>query len=237
MALPPLRHNPRHGASARGSVGSSVVWDEATRAARRSALGRSAGDDDAELAALVQGAVARTVQRRGEGLPATQRDELAAGLQTRIMALLGDDAEPARAPANGTAAIALDPAVESRLRAELESIGAGVGGMNTVRERIVGLVLQAAQSEVGEAVADGTRLKLRQIDVLERRIAKLEGSLERTRSAVTRVASTEAVDQGLSSFYRTVQGLAECDALIEVKREMLVRIYRANLVLQKRRPG
>ena len=138
MALPPLRHNPRLGASARGSVGSSVVWDEATRAARRSALGRSAGDDDAELAALVQGAVARTVQRRGEGLPAAQRDELAAGLQTRIMALLGDDAEPAHAPANGTAAIALDPAVESRLRAELESIGAGVGGMNTVRERIVG---------------------------------------------------------------------------------------------------
>ena len=74
---------------------------------------------------------------------------------------------------------------------------------------------------------------VRRIDMLERRLAKLTKSLETTEQELKRVASMKAVDTGLSSIYRDVQGIDAGDSQRERKKELMADIFEANLALQK----
>ncbi len=71
-----------------------------------------------------------------------------------------------------------------------------------------------------------------QVDLLERRVRKLTDNLGVTEHELKRVASAKNIDLGVSSIYRTVQGLDAGDANAEQKREMLKNIFEANLELQ-----
>jgi Mrp family chromosome partitioning ATPase len=72
-----------------------------------------------------------------------------------------------------------------------------------------------------------------QIDVLERRIAKLTSLLEKTELTLRHIAALKDVDPGIASIYRGVQGLSpEADALAS-KRELLQKIFQANLELKQ----
>lgn len=73
----------------------------------------------------------------------------------------------------------------------------------------------------------------RQIAKLERRVRKLSDSLGVTEEELQRVAAMKSIDLGVSSIYRTVQGLASEDAQAEAKGEMLKNIFEANLALQR----
>jgi vacuolar-type H+-ATPase subunit I/STV1 len=70
------------------------------------------------------------------------------------------------------------------------------------------------------------------IDALERRVAKLTESLGLTEAELKRVAQMKSIDLGVSSIYRTVQGLSVEDAEAEVKREMLKNIFESNMALR-----
>jgi hypothetical protein len=59
-------------------------------------------------------------------------------------------------------------------------------------------------------------------------------SLRAARDLRQRLGTMRDHDPGIASIYRTVQGLAEVDALREMKREMLTEIFQANLALQAR---
>lgn len=71
-----------------------------------------------------------------------------------------------------------------------------------------------------------------QIEVLERRVAKLTDSLGLTENALNKVASMKNIDLGVSSIYRTVQGLNPEDGQADQKKAMLTSIFEANLELQ-----
>lgn len=73
----------------------------------------------------------------------------------------------------------------------------------------------------------------RQIDVLERRIAKLSGLLERTELALQHIAALKDVDPGIASIYRGVQGLSADAVALASKRDLLEQIFRANLELKQ----
>jgi len=74
----------------------------------------------------------------------------------------------------------------------------------------------------------------REVDLLERRIAKLSRSLEVTEEELRQMALLKDVDQGVSSIYREVQGLS-ADAHDRERREaMMSSIFEANLELQDR---
>jgi hypothetical protein len=70
------------------------------------------------------------------------------------------------------------------------------------------------------------------IENLERRITKLTNSLGATEAELLRVASMKDIDLGVSSIYRTVQGLKGEDEGIEAKKEMLKNIFDANVALR-----
>lgn len=72
----------------------------------------------------------------------------------------------------------------------------------------------------------------RQIDILERRVAKLSNLLGLAEEELRRVAKMKNIDLGIASIYRTVQGLDDHDGQFERKKEMMTSIFEANVKLQ-----
>jgi GGDEF domain-containing protein len=68
-------------------------------------------------------------------------------------------------------------------------------------------------------------------DNLERRVRKLTDLLDVTEAELKRVAAMKNVDTGISSIYRSVQGIGDDDNNAEVKRELMKSIFEANLAL------
>jgi GGDEF domain-containing protein len=73
----------------------------------------------------------------------------------------------------------------------------------------------------------------KQVDMLERRVNKLTESLGVTESELKRIAALKNIDLGISSIYRTVQGISDDDSLAEQKKELLKDIFEANLELRE----
>ena len=71
-----------------------------------------------------------------------------------------------------------------------------------------------------------------QIELLQRRLDKLRRLLELRESELGRLAAAGEIEPGLASIYRTVQGLEGDDETVRRKREMMARIFDANLQLQ-----
>jgi len=76
----------------------------------------------------------------------------------------------------------------------------------------------------------------RKIDILERRISKLTDKLGTTEEQLQNVLRSKNIDPGLASIYSTVQGLSADEASGELKRELMSKIFEANLELRRKRP-
>lgn len=91
----------------------------------------------------------------------------------------------------------------------------------------------AAPAHSGPATPEEILEKERQIELLERRIAKLTKELGLTSEELQRVALLKGVDFGLPSIYKTVQGLSAGEAEFERKKAMMLTILEANLALKR----
>jgi hypothetical protein len=89
------------------------------------------------------------------------------------------------------------------------------------RDRFLG-VLKKDQSE--------------KVEVLEKRILKLNKALSDTEAALRHVSQLKAGDPGIASIYDSIQGLSAHDLFYEKKKEVLELIFQENLELQKQRP-
>jgi len=67
------------------------------------------------------------------------------------------------------------------------------------------------------------------VELLERRIAKLTALLAQAEANLRRIAAAKSIDPGVASIYRGVQGLSEEDAALDLKRNLMQRIFQANL--------
>jgi diguanylate cyclase (GGDEF)-like protein len=76
----------------------------------------------------------------------------------------------------------------------------------------------------------------RQVELLERRLTKVSDSLEETESVLRRSAAAGAPDTGVASIYRSVQGLADVEDDLVLKKEMMSKIFEANLELHNQLP-
>jgi diguanylate cyclase (GGDEF)-like protein len=74
-----------------------------------------------------------------------------------------------------------------------------------------------------------------QVELLQRRLAKLTESLGLTEQELARVRRMKAVDSGIESVYRDVQGLGADGEQSEIKRELMAKIFEANLDLKQRK--
>ena len=88
----------------------------------------------------------------------------------------------------------------------------------------------AALRELAELVTQiqGGEVSAQGVALYERRISKLTRSLERLERELSGM-SPHALDEGVASIYRTVQGLSQSDAMHVAKREMMNDIFQANL--------
>lgn len=73
----------------------------------------------------------------------------------------------------------------------------------------------------------------REIDLLERRIAKLTQLLEQTEAELRRIAKLKNIDLGLASVHRGVQGLSAEEDALAFKRSLMREIFQANQELQR----
>ncbi len=126
---------------------------------------------------------------------------------------------------------------KSEVLDKIQALFAGV----TRTDEIVALekqVLKLAAHELYEerhkAVQAQVAEHRRLIDQLERRIAKLTEILGVTEEELKRVMAMKAIDSGVASIFRTVQGLSGSDQQSETKKAMMGEIFKANLAFQKR---
>ncbi len=254
--------------SARGSIGSARIWDEATRAARRREaveLAPVAGSDPAaaplaaRLIPLVFQAVQSALDERLPGAEPGQRVELALELQARILAWLAlatpsaagaQVPAPEPAPSRAEVTVGVGPALEAappnapdpeppggalgrRLQERLLGIGGPALERADFRQRLILLVLRSIQAAAPAQPASPEEAE--QLDLLRRRLSKLERALEEARAALAKVSTLESVDPGIASIYRTVQGLDANDPRSGGKRQVLELLFQANLEFQKSR--
>ncbi len=85
-------------------------------------------------------------------------------------------------------------------------------------------------SAPAEAAGDG------KVDVqrLERRLAKVSALLAMREDELQKLVANGAEDLGLASIYDQVQGLQDDEPDLERKRELMSRIFEANVELQRR---
>lgn len=106
--------------------------------------------------------------------------------------------------------------------------------LQLLEKEIIALAAKELNEERQRAVQAQAVENQRQIDMLERRIAKLTEILGVTEDELKRVMAMKNIDPGVASIYRTVQGLSVDDAQAEAKAVMMADIFKANFALQKR---
>ncbi|MFN0207184.1 MAG: hypothetical protein ACKVS6_12845 [Planctomycetota bacterium] len=87
--------------------------------------------------------------------------------------------------------------------------------------------------ERADAAARAAAEQKGRIEQLERRLRKLNETLERTESELESALQNQDREEGAASIFKTVQGLRATAKDFERKREMLSDIFNKNLTLQK----
>ncbi|MBL8862686.1 MAG: hypothetical protein JNK02_11825 [Planctomycetes bacterium] len=100
--------------------------------------------------------------------------------------------------------------------------------------RVVELAVAELYEERKKAVAAQMREHARQVDMLERRIAKLTSVIGVTEEELRRVMELKMVDPGVASIFKTVQGLRADDPQAQAKKAMMSTIFEQNLAFQKK---
>jgi len=113
-------------------------------------------------------------------------------------------------------------ALLQHLRSELPELDR-LPGLRPLVER---LVLSALHKSSRTGVSPDMKL-------LRRRAQKLVEALRSMRSEMQRVSQLTPTEEGISSVYRSVQGLASNASQAKAKRGMLEEIFRANLELHR----
>lgn len=127
-----------------------------------------------------------------------------------------------------------EPLVQAKIRELFQLVGSRTSGTDRVEHELIEMALARMESEKRAALLERSRAHEREIELLERRISKLLGLLGVSERELERLASAPgAADTGLASIYRTVQGLAPNAYQADKKREMLMKIFDANLELRK----
>lgn len=106
-------------------------------------------------------------------------------------------------------------------------------GLVSVQEQLIALALSGLRSERALAMNTSSTEYQDRIKNLERRLAKLSRTLGMTEEELKRVMRLKNIDPGMASIYREVQGLSADDDNVELKQELMSKIFEANLELRR----
>jgi len=152
-----------------------------------------------------------------------ERRDVILAEQARLEAELDQRFDPER---NELAAI---------MRQRFADAGLDAPDHRALLEELIGLVMDELRRVQAQLLELHKAQHQNELDIAERRISKLAASLKATERNLRKLAESKGFDPGLASIYREVQGLSEEDALAELKREMLSKIFEANLKLREQR--
>ncbi|MBL4770081.1 MAG: diguanylate cyclase [Planctomycetes bacterium] len=126
-------------------------------------------------------------------------------------------------------------------RDRLEELVAKDGNLELAASKLAEEILSRAMREAQaaepkmEVLPDNKEQNYqREIDNLQRRIAKLTNSLGVTEGEIARLRSSPDVEAGVASLYRNVQGLSTVDVRAELKKDLMSAIFEANLDLKRK---
>ena len=105
-----------------------------------------------------------------------------------------------------------------------------------VQPREPELTVERAIEKVRRAGAwpSSDRETARRVEILERRLAKLNLALEDRETLIQRLLAEGVTDEGVASIFQDVQGLSPEDAQYQTKRGLMDAIFKANVELQER---
>lgn len=112
---------------------------------------------------------------------------------------------------------------------------ADAGMVARIERQITAQLLAELRERTGVRPADDDEEASRRIELLERRIAKLTGQLGMTEEQLQNVLRMKNIDPGMASIYSSVQGLSPDEARTELKRELMSKIFQANVELRQQR--
>ena len=195
------------------------------------ALARAAGGDRWMRGEQVADEVDQLRRELDELRAALQRQDAAVGEARRLDALLARSARE-----NGDAALLERP--EDRLLAERLAGLLAAGGLDgsdggRLQQALIAAALRGVHEERRRASDRELAENRFELDTLRRRVAKLTRTLGATEEELRRVIALQAVDPGVASVYRTVQGLSLGAADAEGRIQMLTRIFEANVDLRR----
>ena len=124
----------------------------------------------------------------------------------------------------------LERLLSEKVAEMFHSMGREVPDFHGHEKEVLELAVSRMEEERAALVADHQR----KYDMLERRLAKLAGNLEMTEAELRATMARKNIDPGVASIYRTVQGLSAAEEDAELKKDMMSKIFEANLELQKR---
>jgi diguanylate cyclase (GGDEF)-like protein len=117
---------------------------------------------------------------------------------------------------------------------KLMAQGFDFDALSTLEPNQIAAALRSFQDQKTQVQAGSDEDKARQVELLERRIAKLTDLLGITEEELKRVAAMKGIDLGMASIYRTVQGLSLDAGQYERKREMMRTIFETNFHLRQK---
>lgn len=131
--------------------------------------------------------------------------------------------------------------VHEDFRDRLDELMAKDGNLEQAASKLAEEILARAMREAKGAEATEPALPddveqdyQREIDNLQRRIAKLTHSLGITEGEIARLQSSPDVEAGVASLYRNVQGLSAQDARAELKKDLMSAIFEANMNMKRK---
>ncbi|MBI1851519.1 MAG: hypothetical protein HYR85_14355 [Planctomycetes bacterium] len=105
-----------------------------------------------------------------------------------------------------------------------------IGGLSNEIASIAGRLLDNANSENLETAR---RRHEERVNLLERRIKKLQTSLGETEAMLQKLQKANTEEKGVASVYREPQGLSQADDRFEQKRHLLAEIFKLNVELRQ----
>lgn len=103
-----------------------------------------------------------------------------------------------------------------------------------IEQQVMAEALREMKNELISKVSSSEGEYQRQIELLERRVSKLTNSLGLTEAELQRVLRSKNLDSGVSSIYKSVQGLSGDEVQGELKKALMEKIFEANVELRKK---